>query len=137
MRLNSTPEPSTVFMTIRIADPSCLKPRFLDRKTSRASRIEGILVRSVDGQSLLVDAIDFDGKRCRYRAIEKDQWHTENDGDDFKSCAQTIMDRLRCMDKDPKAELSVVDSVMTHSGDMLVAIRNDIGGQCRWLPLPA
>ena len=129
-------------MTIRIADPNCLKPRLLDRNSSTASRIEGILVRSADGQSLLVDAIDFDGDRCRYRALESDHrqaenWHTESDGDDFRSCAQTIMDRLRCMDSDPAAELSVIDSVVTNSGALMVAVRNEIGGRCRWVPLPA
>lgn len=125
-------------MAIRVNDPSCLKPRLLGCSTPRSSRIEGILTRNDDDQSVLIDAIHFDGERCSYRALGREVcWHTEQDGDEFQCCAQTIMNRLRQLDDDPSADLSVVDSVMTDNGDLLVAVRNESGGYCRWMPLPA
>lgn len=125
-------------MPIRISHPSCLKPRLLGRKSAGAVRIEGILSRRGGDETLLVDAIDFDGDRCRYRSPEHgEHWVTEQADDEFKSCAQTIVDRLRVSEHDDGAPLSIVDSAITEAGALMIAVRNDAGGDCRWLPLSA
>lgn len=124
-------------MSIRISHPSCLKPRLLGRKSSAPVRIEGLLLRDGGNETVLVDAIDYDGTQCRYRSLDpQESWVSERDDDEFQSCAQTIVDRLRVSEHNDDNALSVVDSAITEAGALMVAIRSDSGDNCRWIPLP-
>jgi|GEM_PF-2795529 len=137
-------------MSISIKNPNSLKPRLLGRNSSQATRVEGVLVRDGCADHVLVGEIDFDGTRCRYRSLQNTQdgtqasaqagtqnWHTEQDGDEYRCCAQSIMDQLRRLGSDSPSEQSVIDSVITENGAMLIAVTDEASRYCRWLPLPA
>jgi hypothetical protein len=125
-------------MSIRIKNPNSLKPRLLGRNSADATRVEGVLLRDGGTERVLVDEIAFDGTTCRYRSLRGTQdWHTEQDGDEYHCCAQSIMDQLRRLGCDNPSEQSVIDSVITENGAMLVAVSDEGSRYCRWLPLSA
>ncbi len=124
-------------MPIRISDASSLTPRLLGRTAGTAVRIEGVLLRDGGSETVLVKAVDYDGEQCRYRSLHRDTpWIAEREDDEFRSCSQTIMDGLRSSDPGDSV-LSIVDSVITDAGALMVAVRNEVGGGCRWMTLPA
>ncbi len=125
-------------MSIRIKNPNSLKPRLLGRSPSRATRVEGVLMRDGGADKILVDEIEFDGTSCRYRSLSGSKdWHTEQDGDEYYCCAHSIMDQLRQLGSNNPNAHSVIDSVITESGAMLIAVTDEASRYCRWLPLSA
>ena len=127
-------------MTIRLTDDSCLRPRLLDRPGRPAQRVQGLLRRSGEDETpRFVDAVDYDGQQCRYRTIDKDRgahaWVVEQAGDEYRSCAQAIVHRLRTLGQDQPDCLSVIDSALTCSGRLWIAIRNDAQRSSRWIAL--
>lgn len=130
-------------MSIRIKNPNSLKPRLLGRTPAQATRVEGVLVRDGGTHRLLIDEIDFDGTRCRYRSLQCNatvaagSWFTEQEGDEYRCCAQSIMDQLRRLGADAASNQSVIDSVITENGALMVAVTDEAARYCRWVPLSA
>jgi len=127
-------------MTLHLHDHACLRPRLLDRPGKPLRRINGVLHRhGAQRTPRFIDAIEHDGNDVRYRALAEDGvhhvWLVADEHDEYRSCAQGIVDRLRTLARDETGALSVVDSAVTLSGRLWIAVRHTERRTSRWLPV--
>ena len=140
-------------MPLHLADGDCLRPRLPDESPAGPGapsasdgpprRVLGLLHRAGEsGAPRLVDAIDFDGTRCRYRTIgrgdEPTRWFDARPDDDYRPCARIVVERLRTLRRDrpaadPVADGSATDAVVTPDGRVRVELRDANARSTRWI----
>lgn len=129
-------------MPLQLNDDTCLRPRLLDRPGRPVRRINGVL-RHPDARDAprFIDAVEHDGQHVRYRALADDGshhlWLVGGAHDDYRSCSQSIVARLRTLARDEDGPLSVVDSAVTLSGRIWIAVRHAERRNTRWIPVSA
>lgn len=111
-------------MPLHLADENCLRPRLLDTTGGALRRVVGLLRRAGEsGPPRLVDAVDFDGERCRYRTLgdgnDDGRWLDERVDDEYRPCARTVVDRMVVLVRSGAAgptPARVTDAVVSEDG---------------------
>jgi len=129
-------------MPISLTDHRCLRPRWLASPARSigacARRVDGVLHRAgSSGPPRLIEMVDYDGHRCRYRALNElgdgEEWLEERSGDEYRCCARTIVARLRTLADDQVDRLSVLDALISGDGRLWIAVKNDRQRRSRWI----
>ncbi len=116
-------------MPLHLADEHCLRPRLLGAAAGTPCRVVGLLRRTGEsGPPRLVDAVEFDGERCRYRTlgdgIDADRWLDERADDDYRPCARAVVDRMILLARSGAAghATHVTDAVMDADGRITLTL---------------
>ena len=144
-------------MPRHLAGDACLHPRLLDHaaRTGAPRRVLGLLRRAGEpGAPRLIDAVEFDGKRCRFRAIDAHarpgadaagRWLDERPDDDYLPCSRLVVERLRTLGRErasaspepatdePAIDELVTDAVVTPDGRVRIALRDARRRSTRWV----
>ena len=127
-------------MPLRV-DNVCLHPRLSGSADGPPRRVRGLLRRAGEpGLPHLIDAIDFDGERCRYRTVGDGpgRWLDGRPDDDYRACPPIVIGRLLALERAgrealPSAEAVLTDAVVTPEGSVRLAVR-DVGDRAsRWI----
>ena len=138
-------------MPLRLADDACLQPRLLEPPDGGPSRpdaprrVLGFLRRADEPDApRLIDAVEFDGTRCRFRAIDAvprpdadavGRWLEERPDDDYLPCSRIVVDRLRTLGREriTATDELVTDAVVTPDGRVRIALRDARRCSSRWV----
>ena len=144
-------------MPRHLAGDACLHPRLLDHpaRTGVPRRVLGLLRRADEpGAPRLIDAVEFDGTRCRFRTIDAHgrpdadaagRWLDERPDDDYLPCSRLVVERLRTLGRgrtsaspepatdEPAIDELVTDAVVTPDGRVRIALRDARRRSTRWV----